>query len=146
MQQTTGEFPQQRLFSKAPPHNLANKAYALVPRRGDFASRLEQHYATITYLLVWLGDVQLVSFYAPPSAYCPGGFRLNGTLSECSDLPWIVNRFFIRGLDCNYRENWAICCALDSINGRTRYLDNHPDINEYPNDAQAPDPAAGPSA
>ncbi len=146
MQQTAGESPQQRLFSKAPPCDLADKAYALVPRRGVFASRLEQQNATITYLLVWLGDGQPVSFYAPPSAYCPHGFCLNGTLSKCSDLPWIVDPFFICGLDCNYQENRAIRRALDSINGRTRYLNNHPDIDEYPDDAQAPDPAAGPSA
>jgi hypothetical protein len=146
MQQNAGESPQQWLFSKAPPRNLADKAYALVPRRGDFASQLEQQNATITYLLVWLGGGQPVSFYAPPSAYCSRGFRLNGTLSECSDLPWIVDRFFIRGLDRNYQENRAIRCALDSINGRTRYLDNHPNIDEYPDDAQVPDPAAGPLA
>ncbi len=95
---------------------------------------------------MWLSNGQPVSFYAPASAYCPHGLRLNGTLSKCSNLPWIVNRFFIRGLDRNYWENRSTRHALDSINSRTRYLDNHPNIKEYPNDIQAPDPAAGRSA
>jgi hypothetical protein len=74
MKQAAGESPQQWPFSEAPPCDLVDKAYALVPRRGDFASRLVQQEATITYLLVWLGNGQRVSFYASPNACCPHGF------------------------------------------------------------------------
>ena len=61
-------------------------------------SRLgEQQEATITYLSVWLGDGQPVTFYAPPSSGCPR--RFNDTLGECTSLPWVVDCFYIRGLD-----------------------------------------------
>ncbi len=66
MNQAAGESPQQQ--PSPPPRDLADEAYALVPHRGVFVSRLEQQEATITYLSVWLGNNQPVSFYAPLSA------------------------------------------------------------------------------
>jgi hypothetical protein len=143
MQQTAGESPHQRTLSRALPRDLVDEAYVLIPRRGNFTSRLEHQEATITYLSVWLGDGQPVTFYAPPSA---GGFRLNGTLGECTGLPWIVDRFYVCGLDRDFRENRVIRRALDDINSRTQWLDDHPDIKDHPNEVQAPNPAAGPSA
>ena len=58
MPQNAGESTTQRLFyqDQALPHDLVDDAYALIPRRGDFTSRLELQEATITYLSVWLGD------------------------------------------------------------------------------------------
>ena len=144
MQQNAGESTTQRLLSRALPCDLVDEAYALVPRRGDYSSRLEQQEATITYLSVWLDDGQPVTFYAPPSSGCPR--RFNGTLGECTGLPWVVDCFYIRGLDRDLRENRAIRRALDDINRRTQWLDDHPDIEDHPDDVQAPDPAAGPSA
>ncbi len=142
MNQTAGESPQQ--WPSPPPRDLADEAYALVLRRGNFVSRLEQQEATITYLLVWLGNDQPVSFYAPPSACCPWGLQLNGTIGKCTGLPWIVDRFYIRGLDRGYRANRDICRALNNINVRTGYLDEHPELNNHPNDARAPPPISGP--
>ena len=148
MQQNAGESTTQQLFyqDQALPHDLVDKAYALIPRRGDFTSRLELQEATITYLSVWLGDGQPVTFYFPPGRYFPdgryfpGGSRINCTLGECIGLPWIVDRLYIRGLDRDHRENRQIRRALNNINRRMQWLDDHPD------DVQAPDPAAGPSA
>jgi hypothetical protein len=116
MQQAAGESPQQRLSPRPLPCNLANEAYVLVPCQGDYASRLEQQEATITYLLVWLGDGQPVTFYSPPERYFPHGIRHNCTLDKCTHLLWIVNQFYIRGLDCNYCKNRTIRCALEAIN------------------------------
>jgi hypothetical protein len=99
-----------------------------------------------TYLSMLLGNGQLVTFYFPPGRYFPGGVRVNCSLGECTGLPWIVDRFYVRGLDRDYRENRQIRRALDDINRRTLWLDNHPDIEDHPDDVQAPDPAAGPSA
>ncbi len=93
-----------------------------------------------------LGDGQPVTFYFPPGQYFPGGVRVNFSLGECTGLPWIVDRFYIRGLDRDYRENRQIRRALDDINRRTQWLNDHPDIEDHPDDVQAPDPAAGPSA
>ncbi len=76
---------------------------------------------TITCLSVWLGDGQPVTFYAPPSSGCPR--RFNDTLGECTGLPWVVDRFY----DRDYRDNRRIRRALDTINARTRYLDDNPD-------------------
>jgi hypothetical protein len=146
MQQTAGESPHQRLLSRALPRDLVDEAYALVPRRGDFTSRLEQQEATITYLSVLLGDGQPVTFYFPPGRYFPGSVRVNCSLGECTGLPWIVDRFYVRGLDRDYRKNRQIRRALDDINRRTQWLDDHSDIEDHPDDVQAPDPAAGPSA
>ncbi len=117
MNQTAGESPQR--WPSPPPRNLANEAYVLVPRLGDFVSRLEQQEVSITYLLVWLGNNQPVSFYAPPSACCPQGLRLNSTIGECTGLPWIVDCFYIRGLDRGYCANRDIRRALDNINAQT---------------------------
>jgi hypothetical protein len=89
MQQAAGETRQQWLSPHPLPRNLANKAYPLVPCHGDFVSRLEQQEATITYLLVWLGNGQPVTFYSPPERYFPHGVRHNCTLGKF--LPWIVN-------------------------------------------------------
>ena len=144
MQQNAGESTTQWLLSWALPRDLVDEAYALVPLRGDYSSRLEQQEATITYLSMRLGDGQPVTFYAPPSSGCPR--RFNGTLGECTSLPWVVDRFYIRGLDRDIRKNRAIRRALDNINRRTQCLDDHPDIEDHPDDVQAPDPAAGPSA
>ena len=141
MQQTAGESLHQRLLTRTLPRDLVDEAYALVARRGDFASRLEHQEATITYLSVWLSDEQPVTFYAPPSSGCPR--RFNGTLGKCTGLPWVVDRFYVHGLDRDYRDNRRIRRALDAINAWTRYLDNHPDIDEHPDDVQAPVPAAG---
>ena len=143
MQQTAEESSHPRLLPRTLPRDLVDEAYALVPRRGDFTSRLEQQEVTITYLSVWLGDGQPVTFYAPPSSGCPR--RFNGTLGECTGLPWVVDRFYVRGLDRDYRDNRWIRRALDAINARMRYLDNNPDIDDHPDDVQAPVPAAGPS-
>jgi hypothetical protein len=140
MLQTAGESTTQRPL----PRDLADEAYALVPRRGDFTSRLELQEATITYLSVWLGDGQPVTFYAPLSSGCPR--RFNGTLGECTGLPWIVDCFYIWGLDRDYRKNRVIRRALDDINSRTQWLDDHPDIEDHPDDVQAPDPTSGPPA
>ena len=146
MQQNAGESTTLRLLSRALPCDLVDEAYALVPRRGDYSSRLEQQEATITYLSVWLGDGQPVTFYFPPGRYfpdgryLPGGSRINCTLGECIGLPWIVDRLYIRGLDRDHRENQQIRRALNNISRRTQWLDDHP------NDVQAPDTAAGPSA
>ena len=134
MQQTAGEATTQRLLSRALPRDLVDKAYALVPRRGE----LVQQEATITYLSVWLGDGQPVTFYAPPSSGCPG--RFNGTLGECTGLPWVVDCFYIRGLDRDFCENQAIRHALDAINARTRYLDTNPEIANDLDDARTPPP------
>jgi hypothetical protein len=91
MNQASGESPQQRLSPRALPRDLVDKAYVLVPRRGDFASRLEQQEATITYLSMWLGDGQPITFYSPPERYFPHGVHINCTLGECTRLPWIVD-------------------------------------------------------
>ena len=125
MQQTAGESSHQRLLPRSLPRDLVDEAYALVPRCGDYSSRLEQQEATITYLSVWLGDGQPVTFYAPPSSGCPR--RFNGTLGKCTGLPWVVDRFYVRGLDRDYRDNRRIRRALDAINARMRYLDDNPD-------------------
>ena len=125
MQQTAGESSHQQLLPRILPCDLVDETYVLVPRRGNFTSRLEQQEATITYLSVWLGDGQPVTFYAPPSSGCPR--RFNGTLGECTGLPWVVDRFYVRGLDRDYRDNRRIRRALDAINARTRYLDDNPD-------------------
>ncbi len=146
MQQTAGESPHQWLLLRALPRDLVDEAYALVPQRGDFTSRLEQQEATITYLSMLLGDGQPVIFYFPPGRYFAGGVCVNCSLGECTGLPWIVDRFYVRGLDRDYRENQQIRRALDDINRRTQWLDNHPNIKDHPNDVQEPDPAAGPSA
>ena len=138
MQQAAGEFPNQRLLSRTLPRDLVDEAYALVPRHGDFTSRLEQQEANITYLSVWLGDGQPVTFYAPSSLGCPR--RFNGTLGECTGLPWVVDRFYIRGLDCDYRDNRVIRRALDAINARTRYLDTNPEIANDLDDARTHPP------
>ncbi len=143
MNQAARESPQQQPFP--PPRDLADEAYVLVPRRGDFVPRLEQQEATITYLSVWLSDGQPVSIYAPPSTCCPRGLRLNGTIGKCTSLLWIVDRFYIRGLDRGYRASWDIPHALDNINARTRYLDEHPELGDHPDDARAPPPISGPS-
>jgi len=143
MNQAAGESPQQRPFP--PLRNLANKAYALIPRRGDFVSRLEQQEATITYLLVWLGNGQPVSIYAPPSACCPRGLQLNSTIGKCTGLPWNVDHFYTRELDRGYHANWDICRTLDNINAWARYLDEHPELDDHPNDARAPPLILGPS-
>ena len=140
MQQIAGESPYQRLLSRALPRNLVDEAYVLVPQRGDFTSRLEQQEATITYLSVWLGDGQPVTFYTPPSSGCPR--RFNGTLGKCTHLPWVVDRFYIRGLNRDYRENRAIRRALDAINTPTRYLDANPEIADDLDDAWTPPPRA----
>ena len=142
MQQTTGEATTQRPLSRAPPRDLVNEAYALVPRCGDITSRLVQQEATITYLFVWLGDGQPVTFYAPPCSGCSR--RFNGTLGECTGLPWVVDCFYIRGLDRDFREHRAIRRALDAINARTRYLDTNPEIADDLDDARTP-PPWGPS-
>ncbi len=123
MNQAAGESPQQRLSPRALPRDLVDEAYALVPRHGDFASRLEQQEATITYLSVWFGDGQPVTFYSPPERYFPHGVRIYCTLGECTRLPWIVDRFYIRGLDPEYRRTRPIRRALVAINARMRYLD-----------------------
>ncbi len=146
MQQAAGESPQQRLSPCPLPCDLADEAYALVPCRGDFASRLEQQEATITYLLVWLGDSQPITFYSPPERYFPRGVCHNCTLGECTHLPWIVDRFYIRRLDRDYCENLTISRALEAINTRTRYLDGHPKPEDHPHDARAPHPDMGPSS
>ena len=145
MQQNAGESTTQWLLSWALPRDLVDEAYALVPLRGDYSSRLEQQEATITYLSMRLGNGQPVTFYAPPSSGCPR--RFNGTLGECTGLPWVVDRFNVPGLDrdCNYRDNWRIRRALNVINARTRYLDKNSDTDNHPDDVQAPVPAAGPS-
>jgi hypothetical protein len=146
MRQAPGESPSQRPSPRTLPRDLADKAYALVPLCGNFVARLEQQEATITYLSLWLGDGHPTTFYSPPERYVPGGVRINCSIGECTGLPWIVDRFYVRGLDRNYCENRNIRRALNEINSRTRYLDDHPDVNNHPDDAQAPDPAAGPSA
>jgi hypothetical protein len=140
MQQTAGESTTQRLLSRALPRDLVDEAYALVPRRGDITSWLEQQEATITYLSMWLGDGQPVTFYAPPSSGCSR--RFNGTLGECTGLPWVVDCFYIRGLDRDFRENRAIRRALDAFNARTRYLDANPEIADDLDDARTPPPRA----
>jgi hypothetical protein len=140
MQQAAGESPTQWLLSRDLPRDLVDEAYEFIPRRGDLTSRLEQQEATITYLSVWLGDGQPVTFYAPPSSGCPRCF--NGTLGECTDLPWVVDRFYIRGLDREYCDNRAICRALEAINARTRYLDVDPKTADVLDDAQTPPPRA----
>ncbi len=142
MNQAAGESPQQ--WPSPPLCDLAYKAYALVPRRGDVVSQLEQQEATITYLPVWLGNNQPISFYAPPSARCPQGLRLNGTIGKCTGLPWIVDRFYIRGLDCDYHANQDIRRTLDNINAQTRYLDKHPELDDHPDNARVPPPISGP--
>jgi hypothetical protein len=146
MQQAAGESPQQQLSPRPLPCDLANKAYALVPCHGDFASWLEQQEATITYLSVWLGDGQPVTFYSPPERYFPHGVCHNCTLGECTRLPWIVNRFYVRRLDRNYRKNRTIRRALEAINAQTSYLDGHPELEDHPDDARAPHPDTGPSS
>ena len=108
-------------------------------------SRLEQQEATITYLSEWLGDGQPVTFYSPPERYFPHGVCINCTLGECTHLPWIVNRFYIRGLDPKYCGTRPIRCALVAIYARMRYLDKHPELEDHPDDAWAPHPATGPS-
>ncbi len=142
MQQASGETPQQWLSPHPLPRSLANKAYALVPRHGDFVSWLEQQVATIRYLSVWLGKGQPVTFYSPPERYFPHGVCHNCTLSKF--LPWIVNRFYVCGLDRNYCKNQIIRRALEAINARTRYLDHHLELKDHPNDARAPHPDMGP--
>ncbi len=146
MQQAPGESPSQWISPRTLPRDLANKAYTLVPLRGNFAARLEQQEATITYLSLWLGDNHPTTFYLPLERYVPGGVRINCSIGKCTGLPWIVDQFYVRGLDRDYRENRNIRRALNKINSRTRYLDDHPNVNDHPDDAQAPDPAAGPSA
>jgi hypothetical protein len=145
MQQAAGESPQKPHLSEPLPCNLVDKAYVLVPCQGGFASRLEHQNVTITYLLVWRGNNQPVSFFAPPERYYPCGVRPDCTLSKCADLPWIVNRFYIGGLNRDYRANWVIRRALDNINSWTQYLDDHPKLDNHPNDALATHPARGPS-
>ena len=116
MPQNAGESTTQRLFyqDQALPHDLVDEAYALIPRRGDFTSRLELQEATITYLSVWLGDGQPVTFYFPPGRYFPDGryfpgrSRFNCTLGECIGLLWIVDRLYIGELDRDHRENRQI--------------------------------------
>ncbi len=87
---------------------------------------------------------QPITFYAPPSACCPCGFCINGTLGESTNLPWIVDRFFIRRLDPDYQSNRQIRRTLDTINSQTQYLDDHPELEDHPNDAWAPPQASGP--
>ena len=77
MQQAAGESPQQRLSPRPLPCDLADEAYALVPHRGDFAYRLDQQEATITYLSMWLGDGQPVTFYSPLERYFSRGLHHN---------------------------------------------------------------------
>ncbi len=143
MHQAAGESPQQQLSPRPLPCDLANEAYALIPRCGDFASRLEQQEAPITYLLMWLGDGQPVTFYSPPERYFPRGVRHNCTLGECTHLPWIVNRFYVHKLDRDYCKNWTIRCALEAINAWMRHLDNHPKLKDHPDDARVPHPDTG---
>jgi len=144
MQQPSGESPHQRYIPRELPRDLADEAYALIPRRGDFASRLEQQEATVIYLSLWLGDGQPVTFYSPPEQIAPHGVRINCTIHECSGLPWIIDRIYLRGLDRDYRFNRNTRRALDAINGRTRYLDEHPELADHPDDARA-HPQWGPS-
>jgi hypothetical protein len=70
----------------------------------------------ITYLSVWLGNGQPVTFYSPPERYFPHGVRINCTLGECTRLLWIVDRFYIRGLDPKYHGTRPIRRALVAIN------------------------------
>ncbi len=97
MPQTAGESTTQRLLSRALPCDLVDEAYALVPRRGNVSSRLEQQEVTIRYLSVWLGDGQPVTFYAPPSSGCPR--RFNGTLGECTGNPLSLTDMSYRSLE-----------------------------------------------
>jgi hypothetical protein len=143
MNQASGESLQQQPFPL--PGDLVDEHYVLVPCCGTFTSRLVQQEATITYLSVWLGNNQTVSFYAPPSTCCHWGLCLYGTLGERTSLPWLVNCFYIRGLDHNCQANQDIRRALDNINMQTCYLDNHPELDTHANDAQALDPSAGPA-
>jgi hypothetical protein len=144
MQQAAGESPQQCLPSRPLPCNLVDKAYMIIPCRKDFASWLEQQEAAITYLSVWLSDGQPITFYSPPKRYFPHGVPINCTLSKCTQLPWVINRFYIHGLDRDYHFNRATQRALDAINARTRYMDNHPELEDHPDDARAPQPNTGP--
>jgi hypothetical protein len=146
MQQAAGESLAQWPFPVAPPRDLVDEAYALIPHRGNCnsASQLDQQEATTTYLSVWLGDGQPVTFYAPPNACCPRGFYINCTLGKCTDLPWIVDRFFIHGLDRNYQSNRQIRRALDTINSWTQFLDNHSELKDHPGDPRALPQASAP--
>jgi hypothetical protein len=123
MQQAPGESPSQRPTPRPLPRDLADEAYTLIPRRGDFASRLEQQEATVTYLSVWLGDGQPVTFYSPPEQYAPHGIHINCTIGKCTGLPWIIDRLYVRGLDRDYQFNRNTQQALDAINARTGYMD-----------------------
>ena len=87
MQQTAGESSHQRLHPRTLPRYLVDEAYALVPRHGDFTSRLKLQEATIAYLSVWLGEGQPVTFYFPRGRYFPGGVRVNCILGKCTGLP-----------------------------------------------------------
>jgi len=145
MKQDAGESSLQHLPSRPLPRDLVDEAYAIVPCRGDFASRLEQQEATITYLSVWLGDDQPVTFYSPPEQHFPYGIRINCTLGECTQLPWIVDRFYVRGLDRDFQFNRATRRALDAINARTLYMDEHPELEDHPDDARATQSNTGPS-
>jgi hypothetical protein len=144
MQQAAGESPKQGLPSRPLPCDLVNEAYAIIPQHGDFASWLKQEEAMITYLSMWLGDGQPVTFYSPPERYFRHSICINCTLGECTQLPWVVNRFYVPGLDHDYHFKWATQHALDAINARTRYMDDHPELEDHPDDARAPQPNTGP--
>jgi hypothetical protein len=144
MQQAAGESPQQRLPSHPLPRDLVNEAYAIILCHGDFASRLKQQEAMIMYLSMWLGDGRPVTFYSPPERYFPHGVRINCTLGKCTQLPWVVDQFYVRGLDRDYHFNWATRLALDAINARTQYMDNRPELEDHPDDSRAPQPNTGP--
>jgi hypothetical protein len=144
MQQPPGESPHQRHNPRALPRNLVDEAYALIPRCGDFASRLEQQEATVTYLSVWLGDGQPVTFYSPPEQYAPHGVRINCTVCKCAGLPWIIDRIYVHGLDRDYQFNRNTRRALNAINARTRFLDDHPELIHHPDDARTLPPRGPP--
>jgi hypothetical protein len=144
MQQPSGESPLQRHTLHALPQDLVDEAYALIPRRGDFTSRLKHQEATVTYLSVWLSDGQPVTFYSPLEHYAPHGVRINCTICECAGLPWIIDRIYVRGLDRDFRFNRSTRRALNAINKRTRFLDEHPKLTNHPDDTRTP-PPRGPS-
>ena len=144
MQQAPGESSSQRPPQPLP-RDLVDKAYALIPRRGDFALRLKQQEATVKYLAVWLGDGQPVTYYSPPEQYALHGVRINCTVGECTGLPWIINRLYVRGIDRDYRFNQATRCTLNAINAQTQYMDDHLEAENHPDDVQEPQPPAGTS-
>ena len=83
---------------------------------------------------------------SPSTSPRDGTFPAAFALTASSASAPASREFYVRGLDRDYRKIRQIHHALDVINRRTQWLDDHSDIEDHPDDVQAPDPAVGPSA